>query len=346
MRQAAVRYPVRTGLAVDCKTANSLLPVNYEAKMKRKLLIIILVTVALIPACSVAPEQSSTVRVALLPILDSLPIHVALSEGYFEQQGIEVEVIPVASAPERDQLIQSGQADAMINELVSVIFYNQNQIEVLAVRFARAATSDAPVFRIVASGASGIQTVEELAGVPIGISEGTVIEYTTDRLLEKAGLSPDQIEKIAVPKIPDRLNLLSSGQLDAANLPDPAASVALLQGGQLIIDDSEYPQVGHSVITFDADFVQQNPDTVRAFLTALEKAVQEINANKDDWDTLLVEENLLPPPLLESYTLPDYPSASVPSRAQFEDAYRWALEKGLVSGEILYDQSVSDEYLP
>jgi NitT/TauT family transport system substrate-binding protein len=286
------------------------------------------------------------VRIALLPILDSLPIHVAQAEGYFEEQGVQVEIIPVASAPERDQLIQSSQADAMINELVSVIFYNQQDTEVIAVRFARAATSNTPVFRIVASAASGIESVEELAGVPIGISEGTVIEYTTDRLLEKAGLSPDQIEKVAVPKIPDRLNLLSSGQLAAANLPDPAASVALLQGGSLVIDDSEYPEVGHSVITFDAEFVEQNPDTVRGFLTAVEEAVTAINADKERWDQLLLDESLLPPPLLETYTLPDYPAASVPAEAQFEDALRWAMNKNLISEEVLYEESVSADYLP
>lgn len=297
-------------------------------------------------SCSQSPGQTSTIRVALLPILDALPIHVAQAEGYFEEQGIQVEIIPVASAPERDQLIQSGQADAMINELVSVLFYNKEETRVIAVRFARTATPNAPVFRIVASAESGIETVEDLAGVPIGISEGTVIEYTTDRLLEKAGLSAEQIEKVAVPKIPDRLNLLSSGQLDAANLPDPAASVALLQGGKLIIDDSSFPEVGHSVITFDAEFVKQNPNMVRSFLAAVEQAVVAINADKNRWDVLLIEENLLPPPLLETYILPDYPTASVPSQAQFQDAFQWAFEKGLVDEEISYDKSVSDAYLP
>jgi NitT/TauT family transport system substrate-binding protein len=314
--------------------------------MRKAIFLPLIVALLFIAGCSQSPGQTSTVRVALLPILDALPIHVAQAEGYFEDQGVQVEIIPVASAPERDQLIQSGQADAMINELVSVLFYNKEDIRVIAVRFARTATPDAPVFRIVASAASGIETVEDLAGVPIGISEGTVIEYTTDRLLEKAGLSAGQIEKVAVPKIPDRLNLLSSGQLDAANLPDPAASVALLQGGKLIIDDSFYPEVGHSVITFDAEFVKQNPDTVRSFLAAVEEAVLAINADKDRWDGLLIEQNLLPPPLLETYRLPDYPTASVPSQAQFQDAFQWALEKGLVDDEISYDKSVSGAYLP
>jgi NitT/TauT family transport system substrate-binding protein len=314
--------------------------------MKRILLLSLIFMLSLLSGCSPTPEQTSTIRLALLPILDSLPIHVALSEGYFEEQGLQIEIIPVASAPERDQLIQSGQADAMINELVSVLFYNKQDIEVVAVRFARAATNETPVFRIVASEASGVRSVEELAGVPIGISEGTVIEYTTDRLLEQAGLTPDQIEKVAVPKIPDRLNLLSSGQLSAANLPDPAASVALLQGGVLIIDDSAYPEVGHSVMTFDADFADSNPDTIRAFLLAIEQAVQAINSDKERWDTLLLNENLLPPPLMESYTLPDYPTAGVPTRAQFEDALEWAQDKGLVSDTVAYNQSVRADFLP
>lgn len=314
--------------------------------MRKSLLVPLFAVLLLSTGCSQVPQQTRTVRVALLPILDALPIHVAQAEGYFEDQDIRVEIIPVASAPERDQLIQSGQADAMINELVSVLFYNQQTTEVIAVRFARTATTDTPVFRIVASAASGIENVADLAGVPIGISEGTVIEYTTDRLLEQAGLSADQIEKVAVPKIPDRLNLLSSGQLEAANLPDPAASLALLQGSKLIIDDSSYPDVGHSVITFDAGFVEQNPDTVRDFLAAVENAVQAINADKERWDQLLLEQNLLPPPLLESYVLPSYPVGSIPTRLQFDDAYQWASEKGLIEGAISYDQSVSGDYLP
>ena len=314
--------------------------------MRKSLLVPLLAMLLLITGCSRDQQQTSTIRIALLPILDALPIHVAQAEGYFEDHDVRVEIIPVASAPERDQLIQSGQADAMINELVSVLFYNQQATNVIAVRFARTATTDTPVFRIVASAASGIENVADLAGVPIGISEGTVIEYTTDRLLQNAGLSEDEIEKVAVPKIPDRLNLLSSGQLDAANLPDPAASLALLQGSKLIIDDSSFPEVGHSVITFDAGFVERSPATVRAFLAAVEKAVQAINADKERWDQLLLEQNLLPPPLLESYVLPSYPTGSVPTQAQFDDAYQWASEKGLVEGAIPYDQSVSGDYLP
>ena len=297
-------------------------------------------------ACGVSRGEPALVRVGVLPILDSLPMYVAEAEGYFSDEGIEIEFVPVSSAPERDQLMQSNQIDAMINEIVSVLFYNKDTPEVVTVRFARTADESYPVFRIVAAEMSTIESIEDLKGVPIGVSEGTVIEYTTDRLLERAEFSPDEIAIIAVPKIPDRLNLLASGQLNAANLPDPAASLAILNGGRNIVDDTFYPEVGHSVISFDKDFINTHPETVRGYLTALERAVEDINADKSRFSDLISEKALIPPPLLSSFEIPDFPTASVPSETQFLDAMKWAMAKGLIDHEISYDGSVDGSYLP
>jgi NitT/TauT family transport system substrate-binding protein len=291
-------------------------------------------------------REPSTIRVALLPILDTLPLHVAQESGFFEEQGVKVEFVPVSSAPERDQLMQSGQIDAMVNELVSVLFYNEMETQVVVVRFARTATEEYPVFRILASADSDIQTPLDLRGIPIGISEGTVIEYTTDRLLERAGLASEEIEKIAVPRIPDRYALLESGELDAANLPDPLASLAIQGGARLILDDTSYPEISHSVISFSAEYLTSEPEAVRSFLKAIEQAIESINQDKQRWGDLLSEKGLVPPPLLGTYQVPDYPSASIPSEAQFTDALEWALEEGLIQSRPDYAESVKDEYLP
>jgi NitT/TauT family transport system substrate-binding protein len=273
-------------------------------------------------------------------------MYVAQAEGFFALEGVVVEFIPVNAAPERDQLMQSGQIDAMLNEIVSVLLFNKDEARIMAVRFLRVATETTPVFRIVSAADSGITTIEDLKNVPIGISEGTVIEYTTDRILQNGGLSANEISKLAVPKIPDRLNLLASGQLKAANLPDPAASLAIFNGAQLVIDDRTYPEISHSVLSFSREFATEHPDTVRAFLRAVEQAVIEINADKGAWGTTLTENNLIPPPLLESYELPDYPFAGVPSEAQFLDALTWLLDAGLVDTEMTYNDSIDGSYLP
>ncbi len=313
--------------------------------MKFKSLMVFILLIFLAASCRPGREQN-TVRVAVLPVLDALPLHLALAEGYFADQGLDVELIPVSSAPERDALMQSGQADMILNEIVSTIFYNQSETRVVIVRFLRVATPEYPLFRILAAPGSGISSAADLKGVEIGISEGTVIHYTTQRLLQNAGLAADEILTIAIPKIPDRIALLASGELAAANLPDPAASVALLQGAVLVIDDTTLPGISSSVLSVDAALAREHPETVRRFLAAVELAVTDINRDKGAYLDQIVELGLLPPPLRDNYSIPDFPTASVPSLAQFDDAMQWALDLDLISNPVEYSSSVNPDFLP
>jgi NitT/TauT family transport system substrate-binding protein len=310
---------------------------------------VILLMMVFVGACSLlgTPEpEDVTLRIAVLPVLDTLPLYVAEEQGFFEQNGVRVEFIPVGSAPERDQIIAAGQADGMVNELVSTLFYNREEIQIQVVRFARTATSEYPVFRILAAANSGVTSVEGLTEIEIGISDGTVIEYLTDRLLLAEGISESEIQKISVPSIGDRLALLNSGELAAAMLPDPLASLAIQSGATVVIDDTKHPEFGYSVISFRKDALDSYPEAIRGFLKAVEQAVAEINQDTGRWDTLLTERNLVPVPLIGTYPVPIFPTAGVPSEAQFEDAVDWASGKNLIEGEFMYGDSVNASFLP
>lgn len=294
-----------------------------------------------------APAQESvTLRIALLPVLDALPMYVAQQEGLFTTQGIKVEFIPVASAPERDQLIAAGQADGMINEAVSVMVNNKNEVRVQIVRYARAATSDSPLFHILASGKSEIQDIPGLKGVEIGISTGTVIEYLTDRLLEAEGFQPGEIKKVAVPKIPDRMALLASGQLKAAMLPDPTFALSMQQGAREIINDSRHPEYSFSTITFRKAVIDQHPEAIRAFLKAIEDATTLINADQSKWGDVLAQQKLVPPQLLKDFKSPRFVTAGVPSEQQWNDCLDWAKKMKLVTTDVPYATSVNPQFLP
>jgi NitT/TauT family transport system substrate-binding protein len=316
--------------------------------MFRKNFLVLVLFAVLLSACgSAAPAQEDpTLKIAVLPILDALPMYVADAQNYFKDAGIKVEFVPVASAAERDQVMQSGQVDGMINDLTSTVLYNKDAQKIAVVRFARTASADKPQFSLLVSKDSGISTPDQLKGVEIGISQGTVIDYLTQRILEHAGLATTDIKTINVPAIPDRLQLLNEGQLKAAVLPEPAATLAEQAGAIRVIDDSSLPSVGTSEISFSTNTLKSKPDTVKKFLAAIEKATADVNDEPTKWDSLLSDKKLVPAPLIGKYALPKFPTASVPSEAQLKDVMAWLMAKGLIKAEVPYGQLVDASYLP
>jgi NitT/TauT family transport system substrate-binding protein len=306
------------------------------------------IPVTQVPAAQAPATQAEpvTLRLALLRILDTLPMYVAEQQGFFAQRGIKVEFIPVASAAERDQIIAAGQADGMINEIVSTLFYNKDAIQIQIVRFARTASANAPMYYLLASKQSGITTPAQLKGVEIGISQGTIIEYLNDRLLKAEGLTDADIKTIAVPKIDERMSLLEQGQLKAALMPDPFASLALQQGAVMVTNDSQHPQYGYSTIAFRKAVIDEHPEAIRAFLAAIEDATRLINTDPSKFVGLLTEKQLIPAPLAGTYKVSAYPTASVPSIDQWNDTLAWAKEKGLIKVDVSYADSVNPSFLP
>ena len=311
------------------------------------LFLLVLIISPLMTGCSTVKESTPvTIKVAILPVLDILPMLVAEAEGLYEKYGVTVEFVPVGSAPERDQVVASGQVNAMMNEILSVIFLNQEAVQVQAVRFARAATPEQGIFKILAAKDSGITSSGDLKGVPVAVGQGTVIEYLTDRILQGEGLTGDEIQVVAVPKIPDRMSLLASGEVEAATLPEPFVTLAVQQGATILLDDAKYHEYSHSVLTFRKDFIDEYPATVKNFLAAVEEAVLLINADPQKYASLMVEKQLVPAPLAENFKVPTYPLKGVPSLAQFEDALNWAIEKGYAAKVLPYEDCVTSAFLP
>ena len=328
----------------------------------RKIFVVILALSFLLSACAApqgqqpatsqpasnppAAREPVTIRLAVIPVIDTLPMFVAEAEGLYAKYGLKVEFVPVASAPERDQVLAAGQADGTLNELLSVMFFNREEVQMQVVRYGHMAAPGAGHFFILASGQSEITAPVELAGVEIGISQGTIIEYVTDRLLEKNGLVASQVKTVSVPKIPDRMALLGSGELKAAVMPDPLAALAVQQGAVIVLDDTQYPLYGASVISFRKEFIDANPLAVRSFLTAIEEAVILINSQPEAYSSLLAEKQIVPPPLLGEYVIPPFPLMGVPSPVEWADVTRWAKAKGLLEQDPSYTESVTDQFLP
>jgi NitT/TauT family transport system substrate-binding protein len=301
---------------------------------------------------SLAAEAVPTLRFAAMPLIDLVPVYAAEKEGLFTKNGVKVEFIPVGAAPARDQLLAAGQADAAVNEIQAVINFNRVTVRMKALRWALRPAPGFPHFFVLGAKGAGLSGAASLRGVEIGVSQGTIIEYVTERLLAAAGLAKGDIRSLNVPGMPDRMALLASGQLRAATMPEPLASLARKQGATVILDDSGFPQFGSSVISFRTEYIKANPAAVRAFLAAIEEATALVNANPERYSSILAERQLVPPDIAPNFRLPPFPTRGTPSKAEFEDALSWMRDKNMLARASaaapgpLWADSVDASFLP
>ncbi len=304
---------------------------------------------ALLSGCAPVPAakpEDPKLRIGLLPIVDVVPLYIADQNGYFKEQGIQVQLVPTKSAQERDVLMQTGQIDGVLNDSISTGIFNKDASKIKIVRKARQSYPNAPQYRILAGPNSPIKSAADLKGVPIGVSQNSVIQYITDRLLEAQGLAPADIKDEQVAAIPVRYEQLMNGNLKAATLPDPLGQGALAGGAHLIVDDSTYPQYSQSFLSFRTDVLQSKPNTVKKFLAAWEKSIKEINANPEKYQDVLNDKANVPQAVRGKYKMPPFPESSVPSQGDIADVVKWLRDKGLVSRDIPYSDMVDASYLP
>lgn len=271
-------------------------------------------------------------RVAVLPDMDTLPFIVAEQQGYFDAEGVAVELVHAGSAADRDQLLQSGRVDGVVTDLVALAFYNRTGSQVAAVRMSMLPMPGHPQFRILAAPDSSITRPEELKGVPVAVSEGTIIEYVTRKALAAAGLSPRDIQVVAIPGIPTRMAMLESGNVKAACLPEPLASLAEAKGAVPLVDAIDHRPFSCSVIAFRNQTLTGRRAAVHALLGALDRAVDDINADKTTWQKTASEQQLIPAPLKDSFELMDYPQAGVPPPEMVNAVIEWLIASGKLDG--------------
>ena len=317
--------------------------------MSRRLMGFLLVAVlvlGMVSACAPAgtPVLGTKVRIGVLPIIEVIPLYVAQQEGFFEKEGLDVEIVLAKGAQERDALMQAGELDAMWADLVAVGLFNREKEQIQVVANGFYASADLVMFRVLGGPKSGLTSVADLAGVPIGLSQHTVAQYITTRLLAAEGLPRDQIKVVEVSAIPVRFEQLMEGQIAAAAIPDPLGNGALTTGAIGLVDDTSHPEYSQGVITFDKKVIDSNPETVERFLRAWDAAVEALRKNPAAYRDMLIEKGRVPESIQATYEVPMFPVRRITTPAEWQDVVDWLLEEGLIDQPLSYEGSVSTRF--
>ncbi len=309
----------------------------------RRLLILLLV-LTLLPFGVLAQEDEKPVlRIAVLPVLNTLPLYVAEAEGFYEDQGVTVELIPFNSAREQQIALQAEEVDGANTDLVVTALLINGGVDLKVIRME---PIEGAYFSLVAGPETGIESIDDLRGVAIAISENSIIQFLTQQMLEEAGFAEDDIVYESVPQIPIRLELLATGGVSAATLPEPLTTLATqLQGGTVIASDADLPAVP-TVLSFSDAMLESYPETIIAFLAAYEQAVEAINDDPEAFRDVMVENIIIPEPLQAEYPVPTFPTAMVPSEEVVELVNEWMVSVELLDEPLEYDTIIDASYLP
>lgn len=318
--------------------------------MTRRLRTVLVVVLAVmlaasLSACSAAtPAQSggeaapAAIRIGTLPTEDSLPLWVAEKDGLFTKAHLKVEIIPFASAQERDAALTAGAIDAFMGDLIAAASLRAGGVPVKVATVMLGATPAEGRFGIVAKPGSTVTSLDQLAGKPIGTSSGTIQEYVLDQLMTQAGVSAEDVKKEEVKKVPVRFDLLMSGKLEAAMLPEPFLSLAESKGAKLVADDTGDQNLSQTVLVVAQKFVDDpaGAKTMTALLQVWNDAVAIVNADPASVRSLLVEKARLPKDLAATYKVNTYPTAQLPKQEQVDDVLAWMKSAGLLSKDVTY----------
>src|ERR1700676_4128615 len=281
------------------------------------------------------------VRSPMMNAVHDLPLIVARDEGFFRDEGLDVEILKTPGSGQhasdhralRDDIFkrtleasyEDGQCDQFRMCAWGIM---KRAVELVALVSAIAS------FPIVTDPKLGIYEPEQLKNTPIGVSPFNGSHFTMLKMME-GFVKRDQIKWEFAGTHRERLDALRAGRIKAVSLQEPWISVAEKQGCRVLIES-------HSTRSEAAGDELDGPTLAKMF-RAEARAAAAIGKNPEKYAHYLLEEaggriELKDLKLSRLLNAPPTPY----TRDRFNDNYQWTLGWGLVSPGATYENTVDN----
>ncbi|MFA7664812.1 MAG: ABC transporter substrate-binding protein [Burkholderiaceae bacterium] len=232
---------------------------------------------ALLMTLGVQAQDLVKVKAGMVTGIDQVGLPIALERGFFEKYGLDVTIArPYATGVDALNALQAGESE-IVQVGVPMIGAVVRGMDLIALgNYSGNATklgSDATMAVIARSDAGIVKgDLSTLKGKKIAASFGTINHLYILALLDKAGLTPNDVTLVNTPPPDMTVALLAKG-IDAFSSWDPWPIVALkdvpgaievIRGGDVI------SYLGFNVAT--RNWVEKNGETIEKFLAAVSEA--------------------------------------------------------------------------
>ena len=317
-------------------------------------------TVGAAGSITVSAADNETEKITF--VLDWTPntnhtgLYVAESLGYFEDQGLEVEIVqpPEGGA---DALVASGRAQFGVSFQDSMApgVAGDNALPTTAV----AALIQHNTSGIISRKGEGMDTPKGMEGKKYATWDGPIEVAMIQNVVEQDGGDFSKVEMIP-STVTDEVSALESGSVDAIWIFYAWAGVKFeLTGAETdyfaFKDINPVFDYYTPVVIANNEFLEEEPETAKKFLTALRDGYEYAIENPEEAADILCEAapELDPELVLASQEyLKDPVQGGEVSQWGYIDPerwnafYQWLNENGLTEAEIPENAGFSNDYLP
>ncbi|MBM3517850.1 MAG: ABC transporter ATP-binding protein [Alphaproteobacteria bacterium] len=213
---------------------------------------------------------------------DHAPLYIAQEKGYFNEQGLTVELIQPADPNDPPKLVAAGKADLAVSYQPQLYLHVEAGLPLVRV----ATLVATPLNALVVLADGPIKTLADLRGGTIGYSVGGFEDALLRTMLTRHGLALTDVTLVNV-----NFSLspsLLSGQVDAVigafrNFELNQMDLAGRPGRAFFVEEEGVPSYDELIIVAQRERVTD--PRLRAFVDALEKGVQFlVNHPDESWE--------------------------------------------------------------
>ena len=291
--------------------------------MKKILLIILALSIisSLIVGCEKKEALDYTIKFGILPAESAIPIIIAKEKGFYEKEGINIELVAFNSPNDRNVAVQAGEIDAIIGDIMTSLTFHK-------AGFGMKITSDINEdFKLLTSPKSGIDTFAKLNNKNVSVVPNFVLEYIMDEMAKKNGI---EYKLVSIPSFTARFEALMADKIDGVIFTEPQASLLASRGAKVLATSKEYG-IKAGTLLFSGKTLKDNPGEVKAFYKAYNAAVEYINTtNPSEYSQVLTQYGF--PEAIQGYlgSGVKYTKAQKMTNESFNSVLEWTQAKKLI----------------
>lgn len=229
-------------------------------------------------------EEKEPIRIAFNTWIGYSSFYIAEKEGLFDKYNLDVQTSIIDPLAEKNAAIVRGDLDGMGGTYDSGVISAASGVRgKIVMAFDRSNGTDGILV------AEGIESVEDLEGKSVAVEEGFVGHFFLLYVLDKVGITPDEIS--IIPMATDQAGTaFLSGSVDIAVTWEPLLSSALEREGAKVLFSSAdlEPIIGDALFLSDK-FLEERTADAKNLVKALVEANKLWMADQDKYLALVSE---------------------------------------------------------